>query len=96
MNDQPAAWRDAPQRPNDLPAMDLRVRHGEDGSVYLRHGQALDDFAPLFSAHLQRQAREQPDKIAYARRESGGAVASAPWRSVTYAQLLDRVQRIAG
>jgi feruloyl-CoA synthase len=75
--------------------MDLRVERGDDGSVRLRHGQALAPFEPLFLAHLQRQAAEQGAKVAYARRAPGGATGNAPWDSLTYSQLLQRVTCVA-
>jgi len=96
MDDTSAAWRAAPLRPNDLPVMDLSVTRADDGSILLAHGQALEPFEPLFLTHLDRQARAQPHKTAYARREPGGAVARAPWRELTYAELHERVSRIAG
>jgi len=88
-------WRSAPCRPNDLPPMDLRVQRAEDGSVWLQHGQELASFEPTFLSHLRRQAEINPDKVAYARRGPGGAVNDAPWESISYAELLAQVLRIA-
>jgi feruloyl-CoA synthase len=76
--------------------MDLRVRRDDDGSIWLAHGQPLEPFDGLFITHIERQARAQPTKTAYARRGPGGAVAGAAWREVSYAELHDRVRRIAG
>ena len=96
MVDNKQSWRDAPMRPNELPPMDLRVETGADGSIWLRHGLELEVFDGLLLSHITRQAEEQGEKTAYARRETGGAVAGAPWRRLSYAELESRVRRIAG
>ena len=75
--------------------MDLRVQRADDGSIWLRHGLALDAFQPTLAAHIARQAAERPDKVAYARRQPGGALAGAPWDTLTYAALDERVRRVA-
>lgn len=96
MADTSASWRAAPLRPNDLPPMDLRVEPAGDGSILLVHGLPLESFEPLFIGHIEGQARARPQKTAYARRDPGGAVAGAPWRELSYAQLHDRVRRVGG
>lgn len=95
MNDPARSWRDASYRPNDLPPMDLHVRRDEDGSVWLRHGQSLASFEPTLLSHIRNQAEIQPDKVAYARRGPGGAVAGAPWQTISYGELRDQVEAIA-
>lgn len=76
--------------------MDLRVEKADDGSIWLRHGLPLESFDGLFLSHIRRQAATQPEKAAYAQRGAGGAVAGAPWKSISYGQLEQRVRRIAG
>ncbi len=95
MDNSARSWRGASYRPNDLPPMNLRVRRDEDGSIWLRHGTALTAFDPTILPHIRAQAAAQPDKVAYGRRGPGGAVAGAPWETITYAQLCDQVEAIA-
>ncbi|MFK7830048.1 MAG: AMP-binding protein [Congregibacter sp.] len=89
-------WRNAPCRPTNLPEMDIQMRRADDGSIWLQHGMPLQSFEPWILAHLTQQAATQPDKTAYAQRGPGGALAAAPWERCSYAQLNDRVRRIAG
>lgn len=93
---QTARWRDAPYRPNQLPPMALDVQREASGSVLLRHGQALQDFDARLLTHIAANAARHPDKVAYARRAAGGAVAGAAWDSISFAELEARVRRIAG
>ncbi|GAB5415645.1 MAG: AMP-binding protein [Congregibacter sp.] len=89
-------WKTAPYRPNELPEMDLRVATADDGTVLLQHGMTLADFEPWILSHITQQAATQGDKLAYAQREEGGAVAGAAWRGCTYAELESRVRGVAG
>ncbi|MEL7044175.1 MAG: AMP-binding protein [Pseudomonadota bacterium] len=88
-------WRTAPCRPAELPPMDLRVRHQNDGELVLRHGLPLATFEPSFIAHIARQAQRHPEKVAYGRRGAGGAVGGAPWNTITYGALHDQVRQVA-
>lgn len=89
-------WQTVPYRPNDLPEMDLRVESRDDGSIQLEHGLPLEDFEPWVLSHIAKQAAQNGEKLAYAQREAGGAVAGAPWRGCTYAELEMYVRRVAG
>ncbi|MFK8043037.1 MAG: AMP-binding protein [Congregibacter sp.] len=75
--------------------MDLQVRRDRGGVIWMRHGMSLDSFDGLFISHISAQAREHPDKPAYAQRGPGGAVAGACWNTLSYAELEDRVRRVA-
>ena len=46
---------------------------------------------PRFSAYLEQWAHAAPERVLVARRDASGQ-----WREVTYAQMLERVQRLAG
>jgi feruloyl-CoA synthase len=62
----------------------------DDGSLIL---QPLGDLAPYprrLVDSLERCARATPDRVLVARRDAGGA-----WRHVSYAQMLDHIQRVA-
>lgn len=88
-------WRSAPYRETELPPMDVRTHRGEDGSIWLQHGMQLESFEPWLLTHIAKQAALQPQKLAYAQRGPGGAVAGAPWESCNFAELEDRVRRVA-
>lgn len=96
MNKSEQHWRNAPVRPNDIPPMDLRVSKDADGRILIRHGLPLEPFHGQFIWHITAQARAHPDKTAYAQRGPGGALAGAPWRTLSYAELENRVRRVAG
>jgi feruloyl-CoA synthase len=63
----------------------------DDGSMILRPLGQLSPTPPRLIDHLEHWARAAPERVLVARRDTGGA-----WREVTYAQMLARVQRLAG
>ncbi len=63
----------------------------DDGSLILRPLRELPPYPPRLADSLEHWARDAPDRVLVARRDSAGT-----WRRVTYAQMLARVQRIAG
>jgi feruloyl-CoA synthase len=63
----------------------------DDGSLILRPLGELPAMPPRFSDHLAHWAQSAPQRVLVARRDASGQ-----WREVTYAQMLERVQRLAG
>jgi feruloyl-CoA synthase len=61
-----------------------------DGSTVLRSTEPLLPYAQRFADALENWARVAPDRTLVAQRDAQGA-----WRRITYAQMLDRVRRIA-
>lgn len=70
-----------------VPAVLLERR--ADGATLLRAAHPLPSYPARLTAHLERWAAAAPDHVFLAEREGAG------WRSVTYAQALGRVRRIA-
>ena len=64
----------------------------DDGSLLLEPLGKLAEMPPRLSDFLSKWAHTAPDRVFVARRAPGGG----PWREVTYAQMLERVQRVAG
>ncbi|HEX6638079.1 MAG TPA: feruloyl-CoA synthase [Steroidobacteraceae bacterium] len=62
----------------------------DDGTLILRPGGTLAPMPIRLIDHLAHWAGVAPDRILVARREAGGA-----WREVTYAQMFQRIQRVA-
>jgi feruloyl-CoA synthase len=62
----------------------------EDGSLILRPLGTLAPTPPRLIDYLEQWALATPDRVLVARRVAGG-----DWREVTYAQMFQRVQRIA-
>jgi feruloyl-CoA synthase len=60
-----------------------------DGSTLLRSTEALQDHPPHLGERLAHWAAATPDRVLVARRGPDGA-----WVTITYAQMLDRVQRV--
>jgi feruloyl-CoA synthase len=61
-----------------------------DGSVLLRSTEPLADFPLRITDRLEHWARVAPDRTFVARRGADGE-----WVRITYAQMLDRAQRVA-
>jgi len=83
---RPAA---APLRSVRLGALDAVVDRRGDGTIYIRSRQALDDYHDSIAEPLEHWARVAPDRVYLAQRDADGH-----WRKLTYAQVLDNVQRI--
>ncbi|MBT9488642.1 MAG: feruloyl-CoA synthase, partial [Rubrivivax sp.] len=60
-----------------------------DGSTVLRSTEALQPYPARLTDRLEHWATTTPDQVFVARREPDGA-----WITITYAQMLDRVQRL--
>jgi feruloyl-CoA synthase len=69
------------------PSVQLDAR--ADGSLLLRSDEELQAYPPSVGALLVRWARERPDQIFLAERAGDG------WHSITYAEMLDAVRRLA-
>ena len=67
------------------------AEHRADGSIVLRSGEPLRDGARCIGDWLERWARQAPDAIFLAERDS----ADTPWATVTYAGALRRVRAAA-
>jgi feruloyl-CoA synthase len=83
---QPSA---APLRPVRLAPADAVVERKADGTIHIRARQPLGPYPAALSAPLARWARETPERVFLAERAGDDG-----WRSLTYAQVLDQVQRI--
>ena len=84
---EPAA---APLREVRLGAADAVVERKPDGSIHILAAQALPVYHGKLSEALERWAREAPDRIFLAQRGEGDR-----WRKLSYAEVLDQVQRLA-
>ena len=80
----------APLRAVRLGAADAVVERRPDGSIHIRASQELSVYHGKLSEALERWAREAPDRIFLAQRGEGDR-----WRTLSYAQVLDQVQRLA-
>lgn len=70
-------------RGNDIERMD-------DGTILLRSPEPLGPYKTRYTEALEQWAAATPDRIYLAQRTAEG-----DWRSVTYAQALDQVRRLA-
>ena len=70
--------------------VDVRVTRAPDGSTRLRSTEALLPYPRRFTDALENWARVAPDRRLVARRDASGA-----WQALSYAQMLERVRRIA-
>src|SRR5688572_27231711 len=83
MNEPAASWTPDP--------FATQFDRRDDGSLILRPLGELAPVPPRLIDFLEHWARTAPDRVMVARRDAGGA-----WREVSYAQMLRRVQRVAG
>ena len=83
----------APAQGADLDFAPARVdvEQRADGTLLLRSPQPLGGYARCVGEHLERWAREAPERLFLAERGADGA-----WREFTYAQALRQVRAIAG
>jgi feruloyl-CoA synthase len=77
-------------RPVNITPIETTVRHRPDGVVYLSSPQPLGPFPDRITDRLAHWAREAPGRVFLAQRDLTGA-----WRTLGYADALDRVGRIA-
>ncbi|MGY3237290.1 MULTISPECIES: feruloyl-CoA synthase [unclassified Bradyrhizobium] len=81
-----------PGDPSSLFAASKTVAaHRADGSIVLRSPEPLRESARCIGDWLEHFARQTPDKIFLAERDSG----ETPWATVTYAGALRRVRAVA-
>ena len=64
------------------------VEHHPDGVVYVRAAEPLPPFAKTWINRLEHWADQAPDRVFLAQRDGIG------WRTLTYAQALERTMRI--
>jgi feruloyl-CoA synthase len=69
--------------------LEAQVQTRADGSLVLRSTEPLGDFPARLTDRLEEGAAAAPDRVLVARRGADGA-----WVTITYAQMLERVQRI--
>src|SRR5262245_48599127 len=80
----------APQfRPVRLGPSDVAVERGAGGVLHLRSPHALGPYPAKLTERLAHWAALAPDRVLFAQRDDRGG-----WRSVTYAQALERARRI--
>ena len=82
--------------------MQATVARRADGSTVLRSTESLGAFPERLTDYLRGWAEIAPDRCFVARREpsvnggvNGGVSGDGPWREVSYAQMLRRVQAVA-
>ncbi len=84
---EPAA---APLRAVRLGAPDARIERRSDGTIIIRSGRPLAPYHGRVGEALHKWAKAKPDQVFLAQRDANDA-----WRTLTYAQVLDQVERIA-
>jgi feruloyl-CoA synthase len=77
-------------RPVRLGPRDTIVERRPDGAITMRSPHALGPYAEKLTDRLVHWAETTPDRIFLAQRNDDGG-----WRTITYAQTLDRVRRLA-
>jgi feruloyl-CoA synthase len=68
------------------------VETAADGSLRLRSTESLRAYPARLTDCLAHWAAQAPDRVFAAQRERGGR--ASPWRTITYAQMLDRARRL--
>jgi feruloyl-CoA synthase len=79
-------------RPVRLARGEVAVEQRPGGVVHLRCREPLGAFPRAITERLHHWAAVAPDRILFAQRDSDGGGA---WRTITYAQALERARRIA-
>jgi feruloyl-CoA synthase len=69
--------------------VEATIESRADGATVLRSTEALGEYPARLTDHLERWAREAPDRTFAARRDASGA-----WQRVSYAQMLERAQAV--
>jgi feruloyl-CoA synthase len=77
-------------RPVRLGPRDTVVERRPDGAITMRSPHALSPYEEKLTQRLVHWAETTPDRIFLAQRNDDGG-----WRTLTYAQTLDRVRRLA-
>jgi feruloyl-CoA synthase len=74
----------------NITPIEATVRHRSDGAVYLSSPQALGPYPVRITDRLEQWAHEASSRVFLAQRDLSGG-----WRTLTYAEALDRVGRVA-
>ena len=77
-------------RPVRVASIEVDVRHGADGAIYLKARQRLGPYPTRITDCLDRWAQEAPDRTFLAERDASGG-----WRRVSYADALRQVRSLA-
>jgi len=76
-------------RPVRLGPTDVVVERRPDGTMHLRSPHALGPYPAKLTERLEYWAARAPDRVLFAQRDGKGG-----WRSVTYAETLEKARRI--
>ncbi len=79
----------APLRPVRLGVLDAVLERRANGDIHIRTAQALGDYHGKLSEPLEHWAKAAPDRVFLGQRDTEGR-----WRTLSYAQVLERVKRI--
>jgi len=74
----------------NITPIETTIRHGSDGVVYLSSPQALGPYPDRITDRLEHWAREAPGRVFLAQRDLTGG-----WRTLTYADAFESVERIS-
>jgi feruloyl-CoA synthase len=87
----PQAVQNTPRRVRavKLCAPEVLVDRRPDGTIYLKSPHALPGYSDKLTDRLVHWARETPDRVFMADRGADGG-----WRTITYAQTLEKIRRI--
>jgi feruloyl-CoA synthase len=77
-------------RPVHLTPLDVIVRRGAEGVIYMESPHPLGEYPVRITDRLEHWAREAPDRIFLAERDAHGE-----WQTVTYGAALQRVRALA-
>ncbi|MEA2960266.1 MAG: feruloyl-CoA synthase, partial [Alphaproteobacteria bacterium] len=86
---RPEATPAAPVRPVRLGPRDVTVERRRDGTIHLRSPHALAPYPAKLTERLEHWAATAPERVFLAQRDATGG-----WRTLTYAETLERVRRI--
>lgn len=79
-----------PLRPISFGDPIVNIERRDDGTIYLRPKQPLDDYPLRITDRLHHWAQTTPDRVFMAEREGGRG-----WRKISYAELLTASRHIA-
>lgn len=83
----------APLRPVRVGSLKPEMTRGADGTILVRCTDPLPVYPDKITLHLERWAREAPDRLYLAQRNAQGG--EAGWRTLTYRDTLAQVRAIA-
>jgi feruloyl-CoA synthase len=76
-------------RPGAVENRAVEIQERADGTLLVRSPEALGDYPRHLTERLDHWAQAAPDRAFMARRDASGA-----WRSITFADMLDRARRL--